>query len=390
MRSTEFEIETDEAGLMNFRTLQSLGEEFVWRDGTRPEAAVDGQMGSILRAYREWLLSGDRAWLASIWPGIKRAITFASQHWDKDQDGVLDSIQHNTYDIEFHGPNPLCGIYYLGALKAVEALAGVMDDPDLAEHTQDQFKRGSQRLDSLLWNGEYYIQQLEDPDSHPYQHGKGCLSDQLLGQLHARILNLGDLLPPEHVREAIHSVFKYNYREDFSRHTNFQRTYALNDEAGLILCTWPRGGQPRFPFVYSDEVWTGIEYQVAAHLIYEGWLEEGLKIVQSARARHDGYRRNPWNEVECGHHYVRSMSSWALLLALSGFHCDQDRGEMGFDPVLEASPIPGYFKSFWSNGAAWGTVEFKKNLMTGEWRSTLDVLGGELGDVKNHGRDHLS
>ncbi|KPV48471.1 hypothetical protein SE17_37890, partial [Kouleothrix aurantiaca] len=301
---------------------------------------------SILRVYREWLLSGDRDWLAMVWPGVKRAIVHASRHWDLDQDGVLDGRQHNTYDIEFYGPNPLTGIYYLAGLRAVAELARAMNDAELAGRSQSAFERGSQRLDELLWNGEYYIQRLDDVDAHMYQHGQGCLSDQLLGQLHARVLGLGDLLPAEHVRSAIKAVFDRNFRRDFHNHVNCQRSYVLNDESGLILCSWPHGGRPRFPFVYSDEVWTGIEYHVAAHLCYEGWRDEGLEIVEALRARHDGVRRNPWDEVECGHHYARSMASWALLLALSGFTCDVDKGTLGFAPAVPDEE----FRCMWSGG----------------------------------------
>jgi uncharacterized protein (DUF608 family) len=260
----------------------------------------------------------------------------------------------------------------------VEELAKVMAEPELAGHAREQFERGRKNLDALLWNGQYYIQKVDDLNAYPYQHGRGCLSDQLLGQLHARILELGDLLPKDHIRSAAGSIFRHNFRLDFRSHTNFQRTYVLNDEAGLILCTWPLGGQPRFPFVYSDEVWTGIEYAVAALLIYEGWLDEGLQIVKAARARQDGHRRNPWDEVECGHHYARAMSSWALLLALSGFHSDVSQKVISFNPILDASTNPSEFKTFWSNGVAWGTFTSALVSNTGTWSHKLEVLGGDL------------
>jgi uncharacterized protein (DUF608 family) len=377
MRRIEFQIETEPDGYMSFRTFKSLEPEREWIWQGDKIAAVDGQMGSIIRAYREWQLSADLDWLLSIWPGIKSAINYAGIEWDRDGDFVLEGRQHNTYDIEFYGPNPLCSIYYLAALRAVEELAGVMNEPELALRCRSAFERGSQKLDALLWNGEYYAQVMDDIDAYKYQHGAGILSDQLLGQLHARILGLGDLIPPEHVRTAVKAIFNHNFRHGFDKHVNVQRTYVLNDESGLILCTWPRGGRPRFPFVYSDEVWTGIEYHVAAHLIYEGWLDEGLTIVESARARHDGIRRNPWNEVECGHHYARSMSSWMLLLALSGVHCDLGRGELSFEPVLPASTLPDTFSTIWSTGRAWGTYTQRRDSETGAWQPTLDVLGGD-------------
>ncbi|MEP7358245.1 MAG: GH116 family glycosyl hydrolase, partial [Anaerolineales bacterium] len=382
MRRIEFVIETEDDGYMSFRACRVFGETHTWPWGDhRADAAADGQMGSLIRACREWRLSGDRGWLEQVWPGVKRALSFAQSEWDPDGDGLTDGSQHNTYDINFFGPNPLAGIYYLAGLRAVEELAGVMGEPELAAHCRQTFDRGSAQLDALLWNGEYYIQKLDDVNAHKYQFGLGCLSDQLLGQLHARLVGLGDLLPAAHVRTGIKSVFDHNFKRDFSEHVNCQRTYVLNDEAGLVLCSWPAGGRPRLPFVYSDEVWTGIEYQVAAHLIYEGWVDEGLEIVRAVRDRHDGIRRNPWNEVECGHHYARSLASWAVLVALSGFQCDLGRGVISFAPRLEASTEAGQFNTFWSCGRGWGTYSQQRD-SAGAWRPRVEVLGGDMSGIR--------
>jgi non-lysosomal glucosylceramidase len=152
------------------------------------------------------------------------------------------------------------------------------------------------------------------------------------------------------VRAALDSIYTYNFRWDFRDHVNCQPIYVLNDEAGLLLCSWPRGGRPHFPLVYSDEVWPGIKYQVAAHRIYEGRVEQGLTLAGAVRVRHDGVRRNPWDAVECGHHYARSMVSWALLLALNGFGCDVAAGSLTFAP---AEPGPK-FRCLFSVGTGRG------------------------------------
>ena len=379
MRRIEFVVETETDGWMAFRSLKTMGEEFIWHWGDqKPEAAVDGQMGSILRVLREWQLSGNREWLELVWPGVKRAIDYASGHWDSDGDSVLDGRQHNTYDIEFYGPNPLCSIYYLAALLAVEELAGVMGEPELAGTCREAFERGSRGVEEQLWNGEFFVQRLADVDAYKYQHGLGCLSDQLLGELHGRILGLDQTVSHEHTKSALQAIYRHNFKQDFTNHVNTQRTYILNDEAGLTLCSWPDGGEPKFPFPYSDEVWTGIEYQVAAHLIYEGALTEGLDIIKAVQDRHDGIRRNPWNEVECGHHYARSMSSWAVLLALSGVHANVARGELSFEPVLEASTDANAFTTFWSCGRGWGTYTQRRSAADAPWQPSIEVLGGDM------------
>lgn len=373
MRKIEFNVETADDGAMKFRTFGTFHTQVI--DAVRADAAVDGQMGSILRAYREWRLSGDDNFLADIWQGVKRAIGFASAYWDTDNDHVLDAVQHNTYDIEFHGPNPLSSIYYLAALRAVEEMSRAMGEADLSGRCREAFETGSRNLDAMLWNGAYYIQKLDELDAQKYQHGEGCLSDQLLGQLHATILGLGDLLPADHVRTALKAIHEHNFKRDLSEHANCQRVYALNDEAGLLLCTWPRGGRPRLPFPYADEVWTGIEYQVAAHLMYEGWHDEGLEIVEALRARHDGIRRNPWNEVECGNHYARSMASWALLLALSGIRVDEQNGAVNFAPAAALLSKDEPFKVFWSDGRSWGLYSQTWDAETKTWTSSVETLG---------------
>lgn len=373
MRRIEFNLETDADGFMRFRSFGAFHDDFLW--GGRTDAAVDGQMGSILRAYREWQLSRDDDFLAEIWDGVKRAIGFASGYWDTDKDQVLDAVQHNTYDIEFHGPNPLCGIYYLAALRAVEEMARALGEGDLSARCRAAFELGSANLDAMLWNGGYYIQKLDDVNAQRYQHGDGCLSDQLLGQLHASLLGLGDLLPADHVKTALKSIHEQNFKRDFSEHANCQRVYTLNDEAGLLLCSWPHGGRPRLPFPYADEVWTGIEYQVAAHLILEGWLAEGLELVEALRERHDGLRRNPWNEVECGNHYARSMASWALLLALSGMQIDALTGETTFAPAAELLPDQEPFQVFWSDGRSWGIYRQAWDAESARWNTSFETLG---------------
>ncbi len=129
------------------------------------------------------------------------------------------------------------------------------------------------------------------------------------------------------------------------------------------------------PFVYSDEVWTGIEYQVAAELIYDGWVEEGLTIVRAVRDRYNGLHRNPWDEEECGHHYARAMASWAVLLALSGYQYHGVEGSMEFNAAFSQDN----FKTFWSCGSAWGTYSQAK-----DGDKTSVKLAVDYGTLKLH------
>lgn len=367
MRLTDFETNVDADGRMAFRTMLPLGRP-LW--GFR--GAADGQMGCILKYYREWQMSGDQKFLEHLYPKAKQALEYAWKEWDKDKDGVMEAVQHNTYDIEFLGPNTMMGTFYLAALKAMALIAAELGHAEDAKEYKEVYDRGRVNYEKLIWNGEFYVQNYDEKEAPRYQFGEGCLSDQMLGQWFAHVIDIGYVLLEPRVKSAVEAVFKHNWVPDMSGHHNCQRTYALGDEAGLILCTWPNGGQPALPFVYSDEVWTGIEYQVAAHLMYEGLLKEGLSIVKGARDRHDGYRRNPWNEFECGHHYARAMSSWSLILALTGFCYSAPEARIGFSPKVSQED----FKTFFSTGSAWGS--FRQKSKQDGLEAAIDVLQGEL------------
>ncbi len=357
MRETDFLVNMRPDGSMSFRTPVPLHQ-----GGNDVHPAADGQMGCVMKVYREWQLSGDDAWLRRLWPQVKRALEYAWVQWDANRDGVMEGQQHNTYDINFYGPNSMMGSLYLGALEAASRMARHLGDHAAAAAYEAVLAGGGKKLDGLLWNGEYYVQKVDETKqaAAKYQYGEGCLSDQLLGQWFAEVAGLGKLLPQDHIRGALGSIYRYNFRRGFERFANAQRIYALNDEAGLLLCSWPHDKRPALPFVYSDEVWTGIEYQVAAHLIYEDMVNEGLSIVEAVRARYNGARRNPWDEVECGHHYARAMSSWSLLLALSGFGYSAPAKQMRFRPRVSASD----FRCLFCAGSAWGVYSQKTTAET--------------------------
>ncbi|MCX8052356.1 MAG: non-lysosomal glucosylceramidase [Armatimonadetes bacterium] len=367
MRLTDFTTNVEPSGKMAFRPHVPLG-----RTLHKFHAAADGQMGCILKLYREYLMSGDLDFLRNLYPGAKRSMEYVWTEWDKDRDGVMEGVQHNTYDIEFVGANTMMGTLYLGALKAMEKIAAILDDQEFSAYCAELFQSGFQKHSEKLFNGEFFVQDCDVETAPRHQYGQGCLSDQLLGQWFCEVVRLGHVLPPNEVRSALEAIFRYNWRPDLSTHESVQRTYALNNEAGLLLCTWPNGGRPRFPFSYADEVWTGIEYQVAAHLIYEGFLDEGLAIVKGIRDRHDGVSRNPWNEFECGHHYARAMASWSVILALTGFHYSAPDRLIAFGPKVNAAD----FRSFYSTGSCWGI--YSQRLVEGCFSAKISVSWGEV------------
>ena len=364
MRDIEFGHSTFEDGHMNFRSTLPLDNM------SRGGAAADGQMGTIMKAYREWQLSGDKGFLEKYWPKIKLALGYAwvEKGWDGNQDGVMEGSQHNTMDVNYFGPNPQMQFWYMGALRAAEEMAIAMKDKAFARKCRTLFENGSRWMDSNLFNGEYYEHRITDPETFEFldmddpdvkvpefQLGPGCLVDQLVGQYMAHVCGLGYLADEEKVKATYRSIMKYNWRDDFDDYFNNMRAYVLYDEQGLVMGSWPKG-RLKIPFPYWAEAMTGFEYAAAIGMLYEGMEADGLKCIEAVRDRFDGLKRNPFDEIECGHHYARAMTAYGAILALSGFHYS------GVDRSVSFTSRPGRY--FWANGESWGTCEVTPEMVT--------------------------
>ncbi|MBN2411767.1 hypothetical protein JXQ31_08745 [candidate division KSB1 bacterium] len=395
LRETEFYVSQDERGHQTFRSnlpIRPVTHTF--------HSAADGQLGGIIKVYREWRISGDTEWLKSLWPKVRQSLDFCIETWDPKDKGILEEPHHNTYDIEYWGPDGHCTSFYLGALTAAIKMGKSLGD-DISRY-EELLAKGREFMEKDLYDGEYFIQKiqwegLEAPnpveaatgmwninyspealeilkkEGPKYQYGTGCLSDGVLGIWIARVCGLEEpIIDTDKVKSHLNAVHKYNLKQNLLDHANPQRpSYALGKDGGLLLCTWPKGGALTFPFVYSNEVWTGIEYQVASHLMFEGEVENGLEIVRLCRNRYDGRLRNPFNEYECGHWYARAMSSYGLLQGLTGVRYDAVDKTLYID-----SKIGGNFTSFLSAETGFGTVGLKNG------SPFFDMKMGDL-DVKH-------
>ena len=388
LRQTELFATQDEAGHQNFRAplpIRAATHDF--------HAAADGQLGGIMKVYREWRISGDTAWLERLWPYVKTSLEYCIDVWDPDGLGVLREPHHNTYDIEFWGPNGMCTSFYLGALAAATVMGEALGDE--VSRYRDLLAKGKTFLETELYDGEYFVQRVEwknlraaspsdelsiggtystealallNSEGPKYQYGSGCLSDGILGAWLAEVCGIEVFLDTEKVASHLRAVHAHNLKDDLSRHANPQRpSYAVGTEGGLLLCSWPKGGKPSLPFVYSDEVWTGIEYQVASHLMMAGLVEEGLEVVRACRSRYDGRVRNPFNEYECGHWYARAMASYGLLQGLTGARYDSVEQKLTLRPKVQ-----GDFRAFLSTATGYGTVGIANG------QPFLDVVYGSI------------
>ncbi len=401
MRTADYRYNLGPEGGMIFRIMLPLGTP---REGVRVHrACADGQFGGVMKTYRDWKISGDTEWLKSVWPSVKKSLEYAwhsdnPDRWDPEQTGVLWGRQHHTLDMELFGPNAWLTGFYLGALKAGAEMADYLGEEDSAQLYRTLFDRGKAWADEHLFNGEYYQQLIDlndkavlDPyreddtfqgnsvhESYwadefgelKYQIGEGCNIDQVLAQWHANLYGLGEIYDPDQVRRANKAIFRINFKETSRNDYNPCRIYSLNDEAGLIIAVWPEGKyQPVIPLPYAQETMNGYEYSAAIHMLQHGMGEEGMQAVTAIRDRYDGAKRNPWNEIECGSNYARSMAAYALLNAYAGFEFDMVEGMVGFNPL---DPEFESFRCFWSLASGWGVVDIEPS------RFTLRVLQGTL------------
>lgn len=392
IRELEYKYNQWEDGHLNFRLNIPLGREKL--EFSRP--CVDGQLGGIIKVYREWKISGDDEWLRSVWPAAKRSLEYcwdknSAFKWDPDKTGVITGRQHHTLDMDMFGPSSWLEGFYLAALKAAAEIAEHLGETDNAKEYLEMFKKGKAFTDKELFNGEYYYHKIDLTDKNlvlgygedelclkdywdeetkqiKYQVGNGCIIDQVLAQWHANLVGIGEIYDKEQLKTALKSIYKYNFKPSLREVFNPYRTFAFNDEGGTLICTYPdKENVPAFPITYCEECMTGFEYAVAGLLLQEGMQDEALDIITAVRDRYDGAKRNPFNELECGSNYARSMASFAFMNIYSGFNYDATKNTLKFAPIVDGS-----FTGFWSTAGAYGTVKMGQN------SCSVEMLEGEL------------
>jgi len=337
--------------------------------------AIDGHAGVIIRTWREHIMTADNKFLEELWPNIKKAVKWLISN-DPDLNGIIEGAQKNTLDASWFGPNTWISSVYCAAIKAAEQMAGIIGDFSFADTCRMITERGYKNIPELLFNGEYFIH--KPPDFNNINSNNGCHIDQVLGQSWAMQTGLPRVLPQEETQSALNSIWKYNFTPDAGGYAinhkaiKGHRKYALEGEAGLIMTTWPYGGDsladPRMNEKtedfetwlgaggYFDECMTGFEYQVASHMIFEGepdgdMVRKGLAVVKAIHDRYSPEKRNPFNEIECGDHYARAMAAYGAFVAACGFRYNGPLGLLGFDPKVS----PNNFRSAFVTSEGWGS-----------------------------------
>ncbi|GAB4453211.1 MAG: non-lysosomal glucosylceramidase [Anaerolineae bacterium] len=249
MREVDLQVQMHPTGYIPHRTVLPTYLPRAWERGIGgpDKPALDGMLGEVLKTYREALRGAGQDWLDAMWPSIKQLMAHIMTVHDVNGDGVIRGEQPNTYDISIYGPITFIGSLYLAALRAAEEMAQLQGEDDLAATYRERFEAGRENLDQALWNGEYWVQDVNLAVHMEQQWGTGCHADQLLGQWWAHVLGLGYVLPEAHVKQAVKSIFFHNWRTDFTDFVQTPRAFVDDADAGLLNCTWPRAASPTSP-----------------------------------------------------------------------------------------------------------------------------------------------
>jgi uncharacterized protein (DUF608 family) len=364
--------------------------------------AVDGQLGGIVKVYREWRISGDTGWVRKLWPFVRVSSDWCIKTWDPNQTGLLDEPHLTTFDKNFWGTDSYSLSLYIAALTVAISIGHA-----LRENTSAYakiLKRAEKQLTAHLFNGEYFIQNVRwkglvaqfsdaaktlgadgyyaefydstpemrsavEQDGPPGQYGEGCFSAGLMGFWLASTAGLAVEFDRDKVEKHLSAVYRYNFQDrsrDHSTQVGFPGEVGAN-ESGLLSCTWPRGKRPLMPMIYSDGVFSGIEYSCASQMIAAGMVQEGLALVRAVRTRYDGRARNPFAEIEAGYWYARAMSSYSLLQALSGARFDNIEKTLYLHPIIK-----GDFRCFFAAAEGFGTVGVR------EGKPFVEVKSGKI------------
>jgi uncharacterized protein (DUF608 family) len=360
--------------------------------------AIDAQAGAILRALREHQASADDSFLKRNWPRIRRATEWLMMK-DGNGDGLIEGNQHNTLDTDWFGPVAWLSGLYLAALRAAEAMAEEIGAQEFALKCRTISEAGQKNLVARLFDGEYFSNQPDPKHPEAINSGSGCEIDQVFGESWAFQVGLPRVLPEKETRAALKSLWRYNFTPDVGPYRAAYkpgRWYAMPGEAGLLMCTFPRsdwdyaqakGKGADWAAGYFNECMNGFEYQAAGHMIWEGLVTEGLAVTRAVHDRYHASRRNPWNEVECGDHYARSMASYGVFLAACGFEYHGPKGHLGFVPRViageptspgagTASRIPRKFRCAFTAAEGWGT--YSQTAESGTQRAEVVVKWGKL------------
>ncbi len=377
------ELERDVRERVDFGLAQMPDGSIHFRGEFNEIPAIDAQAGYVLRALREHQISADGRFLRRNWPKMKLAMQWLIDK-DENGDGLIESNQHNTLDTDWYGKVSWLSGLYLAALAAAEQMAEEMGDNSFASRCHAILVAGRTNIVEQLYNGEYFINHIDPRHLDAINSGTGCEVDQVMGQSWAFQVALPRIFPEKETKSALKALYRYNLTPDVGPYREAHkpgRWYAMAGEPGLLMCTFPqsdwnydhaKGKGPDWAAGYFNECMNGFEYQAAGHMIWEGMPEMGFAVTRAVHERYHAKRRNPWNEIECGDHYARSMASYGVYLAACGFEYHGPKMHIGFAPRISGQD----FRCAFTGAEGWGS--FSQKIAEGETKAEIAVKWGSV------------
>ncbi|WNZ24807.1 bile acid beta-glucosidase [Leptolyngbya sp. NK1-12] len=261
----------------------------------------------VLQVYRDFVFTGctDLAFLAECWDAIVAALAYLKS-FDFDQDGIPENsgAPDQTFDDwRLQGVSAYCGGLWIAALEAALAIGEILADrvsPEVLAEYRHWLKQARIVYQTKLWNGTYY---RLDSDSG----SDVVMADQLCGQFYARLLGLPDVVPTECAESALRTIYEACFLKFHDG-----RFGAAN---GLR----PDGSPVNPNDTHPLEVWTGINFGLAAFLLQMGMRSEALRLTQAVvqQIYDNGLQfRTPEAITAAGtfraSHYLRPMAIWLV------------------------------------------------------------------------------
>ncbi|MGN1409444.1 MAG: GH116 family glycosyl hydrolase, partial [Eubacteriales bacterium] len=301
---------------------------------------VDMNPQFVLLVCRDYFATGDREYLSRMWSHVVSAMDSIEQ-LDSNGDALPDkNASRNTYDAwHFCGTSTYISVLWLASLKAASAMAEIMGEADRKAHWDALVEKGRAAVEEKLFNGRYYDLWVDGD-----KVDRCCMTDQLDGEYFSRLIGLGGILDDEHVKTALDSIYEINY----------------STENGLVNAMYP-DGETATVYTYRNcqglANWSGIEYMMASFYLLLGDYEKGYNVMNTVQER---YRRagEIFNHAECGDHYYRPLSSWALMQSLGGMSVNIAQNKV----VLREKPLRDNCNEPWFTSAGYGQVKYNNGI----------------------------
>ncbi|MEM6255326.1 MAG: GH116 family glycosyl hydrolase [Cyanobacteria bacterium P01_D01_bin.156] len=297
----------------------------------------------VLQVYRAFVLTGanDIEFLAECWSAVTETIQYLKL-FDHDGDGVPENggAPDQTFDDwQLKGLSAYCGGLWIAALEAAIKMGDLLQQHRkisgsfaiVKSQYQRWIKQGKIVYQNKLWTGSFYRLDSES-------NSNVVMTDQLCGQFCARLMGLPDIVDEEYIDIALDTIYdacfvKFNqYAANHAApqnqkfegaQTGFFSAAQLGLAIGAANGVKPDGSPENPDDTHQLEVWTGINFGLAAFLAQMGKREKAMAITEAVVRQIYDYGlqfRTPEAITAMGTfracHYLRPLAIWMTYYTL--------------------------------------------------------------------------